>query len=335
MPHCNIWRRVALLEVVWRISGLPAAPARAGAPAPSGRSGVRGPRVLATRLILAAGVASLATGLLPEVATAGPLPAATADVWANGGRGGAMVNSGTTSVPATETDIGTYGIATASAVNDPTTGPGVSVNVGTSINQDSEGVASATITYYYELNGPANLTGDLEKIDLTANLQTSVNHVGFTVSEAFAELYGSAASTSGATPYNQTGSKYVYAAAYSGACCNQFADSTFVSSVGLAEVLEVPVNTVEYLTLEAYATNDQEGVGANVTASIDPLISVDPLDPNARSYSITVSDGLSNGPIQNAIPAPGGLPLLAGALLPLAAVRLWSTRRARRPAAPG
>jgi hypothetical protein len=67
-------------------------------------------------------------------------------------------------------------------------------------------------------------------------------------------------------------------------------------------------------------------VGANVTASVDPLLSIDPLDPNAGLYSIILSDGLSNGPVQNAVPAPGGLPLLAGALLPLAAVRLRSAR---------
>ncbi|HEY1931981.1 MAG TPA: hypothetical protein VGG99_08220 [Acetobacteraceae bacterium] len=204
---------------------------------------------------LVAGLAGAA--LFPGVATAGPLPADTTDVWANGGQGGTTLNSGTTSVPATETDTGTYGTATATAFNDPVTGPGVSVNVGTSITHDSGGVASATMTYYYEVEGPANLTGHLALTDLTAILQTAVNHVGFTVSEAFAEIYGSSASTvSGATPYDPTDSKYLYAAAYSGSsCCDQFAQASYVSSVVLSDMLEVPVNTVEHLTLEAYATN--------------------------------------------------------------------------------
>jgi hypothetical protein len=75
--------------------------------------------------------------------------------------------------------------------------------------------------------------------------------------------------------------------------------------------------------MDAYASVSSNFVsGAQATAMVDPMISIDPAFAGANGYSIVLSPGIGNA--TSAVPLPGSQNLLVGGLAPLV---LWLRKR--------
>lgn len=228
----------------------------------------------------AAALAGLAlTTAAPLVAVAGPLPAATADI--HGYLGLTPYDYGSVSIPSTITSVGPHGDTISSvSINGPD-GPSVSVVAG------PYNTSYASLTYYYEVNGPA---GQMVPVDLTGILQTS-SAEPYLLSNALAQISGSIASGHAAACIGNFSFCEIYSALY--------------PSVNVDMVLQVPSDTVESLTLFAYGVGEYADFGAaqySYTASVDPLLTIDP--SAGGGYSIAVSPGVYNG----AVAPAGGVP---------------------------
>jgi hypothetical protein len=158
------------------------------------------------------------------------------------------------------------------------------------------GAATAQQNWYFEVIG--GNPGDLVPLLISTLLETSNVGVGTVSAATMSVIHGSSTTQ-------------ILRCSGPAANCNQ--PASFAGDVAI----HTTVGTVNRLFLNATVTRISilDGTGF---ASADPWIRVNPSFPNASSYSIVLSDGVAN-----AIPEPGTLPLVAGALACLA------TRRAR------
>lgn len=222
------------------------------------------------KLLTAALTGLVLTTAAPSAALAVVLPPATADIWT--AVVGDFNDPGSVPIPSSATAQGPRGSVVGSVTANGVDGPEVSVIAG----PGTEG--NAHLTYYFDVVGPQ---GELAPIDLTGTLQTT----GTTGDLAVAEITGAANAAACSGDFEQC---FIYSAVY--------------PTVQLNMVLHVPTNTVESLTITAFAEGSLTG---GFTADVDPLLTVDPSagggDPN--QFSILVSPGVYNGPV-----GPAGVP---------------------------
>ena len=163
----------------------------------------------------------------------------------------------------------------------------------------TNGSASAQQNWYFQVIG--GNPGDLVPLLISTVLETSGTGAGFLAQAQLSVVYGSS-------------STQVLRCTGPPANCNQA--SSFAGDVAIT-VQSGAVNRL-FLNATISKISIAEGTGF---ASADPLIRVDPSFASAANYSIVLSDGVAN-----AIPEPGTLPLVGGALGGLA----WRSRRIAR-----
>ncbi len=89
------------------------------------------------------------------------------------------------------------------------------------------------------------------------------------------------------------------------------------------EIISVPTNTVENVTLSAYVYIINGGGSAS--AHVDPYFAIDPSFADASQYALYFSPGIDNVPI-SPTPLPAALPMFGAALLAVGGIA-WRPQR--------
>jgi len=177
---------------------------------------------------------------------------------------------------------------------------------------------SATSTLMYSFMPVGGNPTDQVRVLVTVALQSSIT-VGLDLTQEFGESYITILS-----PYidanGHTSNSFASATACSKkgvtVCDGSTSDDSFF---GVLHLLSSPGQVANVnLTAAAYVL----GVGT-ATAFLDPVISIDPNQPNANLYSIQVSAGVPNSAAApaSATPEPASMLLAGGALFAIAVAR--------------
>jgi hypothetical protein len=187
--------------------------------------------------------------------------------------------------------------------------PDASVFASAVIGPGESGGSSATLSYDFEITGPANADAI---IDITG--ETLVAYYGvasgsyFNVSAGIALGGGGLQSAFCSSGYNPSD-------------CVLGVDDTIVQ--GIDDNTEYTLN----LSADVSAENYYTGATTTVTALVDPMISFDP-SFNSTGFSLEISPGVGNELISASVPEPSTLIMTGAAfLLGSRAVRSWRRRR--------
>ena len=183
-------------------------------------------------------------------------------------------------------------------------------------NLGANGSSSAQMTYFYSVNGPANVTVPLRisgLIDLTVEGSVTwlVGHI----------FYGQGPAHPNGIIFNACASDWL------GVCqgANVHLDNTSTTHIN-RELDNAPytvtANTVQYVELRLTGNSSPiGGGGGSYRGYLDPVIEIDPLFLAANpGYSLAFSAGLQT------VPVPGALVLFGSAV---ALTTGWQTRRRR------
>ncbi len=219
---------------------------------------------------------------------------------------------------------------------------GVLNNTGTSVLEKATGpgvVSLATLTYYFEVGGPAVPGGQIAVDIISSGAAAVLGGAGFSVASMVITDAGSDAGIASGTPDPDLGF-VVDSHADSVSCafgrCTEFGAAWSQTTQLQADHLCLTQGDLYAITI--IAGSSALGSGAVGTAMVDPKIIVDPtnVDPttsscfqpsNPQDYTVSVSAGASTGA---PVPEPGTLGLMGLGLFAIGLQRLTSRRTRAR-----
>jgi hypothetical protein len=185
-----------------------------------------------------------------------------------------------------------------------TTQPSVSASIVSAINNltSSPGAGvqdHASMSYDFAVTGPAGTDGTVVPVEFSSAGRVDAILAGQSAlgeAEAQVTVSGPGVSYSGSTCVGSNGP-----------CSGLGVNNTVLLSVTSGQIYNITMDAVAEGEATAYGLVD----GAiNITASVDPYVSIDPNFALASQFSVEVSNGIGNSPMTAAVPEPSVWALL-------------------------